>query len=92
MAKTVRLALFYKYLGWFMEQREVDEELVNNNPTLISTNKDLLISRMAYLTGLTDNRKFLDPDNAGKGYIRTAISGYEDKKVATDNKYYGSGF
>ena len=47
---------------------------------------------MAFLTGLTDDSKFLEPDNAGKGYIRTAISGYEDVKVGTDNKYYGSGF
>ena len=92
MAKTVRLALFYKYLSWFMELMEVDEDLVKNHPYVISTNRDLLISRMAYFTGLTDDRKFLDPDNAGKGYIRTAISGYEDKIVGTDNKYYGSGF
>lgn len=91
-AKTVRLSLFYKHLNWFMEQREIDEDLVKNNPTVISTNRDLLISRMAFFTGLTDDRRFLVPDNAGKGYIRTAISGYEDVKVETDNKFYGSGF
>lgn len=92
MAKTVRLALFYEHLNWFMEHREVDDDLVKNYPTLISTNKDLLISRMAFLTGLTDDSKFLESDNAGKGYIRTAISGYEKITVKTDNKYYGSGF
>lgn len=92
MAKTVRLALFYKYLSWFLEHRVVDEDLVNNHPYLISTNKDLLISRMAYFTGLIDDCRFLKPDNAGKGYIRTAISGYEDVTVGTDNKFYGSGF
>ena len=92
MAKTVRLAIFYEHLNWFMEHREVDNDFVKNYPTLISTNKDLLISRMAFLTGLTDDRKFLEPDNAGKGYIRTAISGYEKITVKTDNKYYGSGF
>ena len=92
MAKTVRLALFYEHLNWFMEHRKVDEDLVKSYPTLISTNKDLLISRMAFLTGLTDDSRFLVPDNAGKGYIRTAISGYERIKVKTDNKYYGSGF
>ena len=91
MAKTVRLALFYKYLYWFMEHREVDEDLVKNYPIVISTNKDLLISRMAFLTGLSDDRKLLVPDNAGKGYIRTAISGYENIPVRTDNKYYGFG-
>ena len=92
MAKTVKLALFYEHLNWFMEHRKVDEDLVKSYPTLISTNKDLLISRMAFLTGLTDDSRFLVPDNAGKGYIRTAISGYERIKVKTDNKYYGSGF
>ena len=92
MAKTVRLALFYQHLNWFMEQKEVDENLVKNYPTVISTNKDLLISRMAYFTGLSDDHRLLEPDNAGKGYIRTAISGYEKITVKTDNKYYGSGF
>lgn len=87
-AKTVKLALFYKYLNWFMEQRDIDESLVKNYPYLISTNKDLLISRMAYLTGLTNNNKFLEPDDAGKGYIRTAISGYEGIEVKVHNKYY----
>ena len=92
MSKTVRLALFYQHLNWFMEQKEVDENLVKNYPTVISTNKDLLISRMAYFTGLSDDHRLLEPDNAGKGYIRTAISGYEKITVKTDNKYYGSGF
>ena len=91
MAKTVRLALFYQHLNWFMEQKEVDENLVKNYPTVISTNKDLLISRMAYFTGLSDDHRLLEPDNAGKGYIRTAISGYEKVTVKTDNKYYGFG-
>lgn len=89
MAKTVRLALFYKYLSWFMKHREVDEDLVNKSPYLVFTNRDLLISRMAYFTGLTDNANYLEPDDAGKGYIRTAISGYEEIEVKVHNKYYG---
>jgi len=90
-AKTVKLALFYKYLSWFMGLKEADEDLVKNYHTVISTNKDLLISRMAFFTGLTDDRKLLNPDDAGKGYIRTAISGYEKKTPKTNNKYYGLG-
>ena len=89
-SKTVRLALFYQYLHWFLEQREVDNNVIESYQYTIQTNKDLLISRMAYLTGLTDDKKFLVDDNFGKGHIRAAISGYENIELCTDNKYYGN--
>lgn len=87
-AKTIKLSLFYKYLNWFLEKKEIDNNIVESYPLFISTNKDLLISRMAYLTGVTDNDKFLNADDSGKGYIRTAISGYEDLEIPVANKYY----
>ena len=90
-AKTIKLALFYKYLNWFLKEKEADNDIIANYPLSISINKDLLISRMAFFTGVTDNEKFLSADNSDKGFIRTAISGYEDVEIPTDNKYYGFG-
>ncbi len=90
-AKTIKLSLFYRYLSWFLKGKEVDSDVIENYPRSISTNKDVLISRMAYFTGITDDERFLNVDSEDKGYIRTAISGYEDIEVATDNRYYGFG-
>lgn len=85
----VRIALFYKYMLWFLDHCTIDKEFVKQSPVL-SKSKILLISRLVYILGLSDNKKFI-----GKGsetYLRTYISGYEDVKTNVDNKFYGSGF
>lgn len=81
----VKLALFYRYLNWFLNKQKINKEYVKENPYYISTSKNLLISRMAYFTGLTNSDKFLKGDAY---YLRTYISGKEDVEVKTINKYY----
>jgi len=81
----VKLALFYRYLSWFLNRQNINEEYVKENQYFISTSKNLLISRMAYFTGLTNSDKFLKGD---ANYLRTYISGKEDVEVNTINKYY----
>ena len=87
-ANTIKLSLFYKYLNWFLGKKEIDKEIIDNYPFFIPTNKDLLISRMAFFAGVTNNENYLNADYSNKGYIRTAISGYENVEIATANKYY----
>jgi hypothetical protein len=70
---------------WFLDKQVIDEEFVNNSKYSVSTSKNLLITRMAYYTGLTDNENFLTKDGF---YARTYISGYENVKVDTINAYY----
>lgn len=86
---TVRIALFYKYMLWFLDQCTLNQEVVKESYCL-STSKILLISRLVYILGLSDNKQFLG--ESSETYLRTYISGYEDVKVNVDNKFYGSGF
>ena len=81
----VKIALFYHYLIWFLNKRAVNKEYVSNSKYFISTSKNLLISRMAYFSGLTDNENFLIMDG---DYLRSYISGYEDTIVDTLNAHY----
>jgi hypothetical protein len=85
----VRIALFYKYLLWFLDHCTINKEVVKEAQYL-STSKILLISRMVYILGLSDNKQFLG--ESSETYLRTYISGYEDVKMNVDNKFYGSGF
>ena len=85
----VRIALFYKYMLWFLDHCAINQEVVKN-ALYLSTSKILLISRMVYIMGLSDNKQFLGESN--ETYLRTYISGYEDVKTNVDNKFYGSGF
>lgn len=80
-----KVSLFYRYLKWFLDKRVIDEEFVNNSKYSVSTSKSLLITRMAYFVGLTDNENFLRKDGL---YARTYISGYENVEVDTLNLYY----
>ncbi len=84
----VRIALFYKYLLWFLDHCNTNKEVVKES-IYLSKSKILLISRMVYILGLSDNKKFLGATS--ETYLRTYISGYEDVKMNVDNKFYGSG-
>ena len=81
----VKIALFYHYLIWFLSKRQIDKRVVNNSIYSVSTSKNLLITRMAYFTGLTDNENFLCKEGE---YLRKYISGYENVKIDTVNMHY----
>jgi hypothetical protein len=81
----VKIALFYGFLFWFLDKQTVDKEFISNGNYSVPTSKNLLIARMAYFTGLTDNEDFLNKDGA---YLRAYISKYEDVKIDTINMYY----
>lgn len=77
-----QMSLFYRYLRWFLDKQEVDKEYINNCKYTVSVSKNLLISRMAFFTGLTDDTKYLDD------HLRSDISKDEDVKDNYLNKYY----
>ena len=81
----VKIALFYHYLIWFLSKRQIDKGVVNNSIYSVSTSKNLLITRMAYFTGLADNENFLSKEGE---YLRKYISGYENVKIDTVNMHY----
>ena len=79
----VRIALFYKYMLWFLDSCSIDKEVVKQS--IFSTSKILLISRMVYILGLSKNKKFLG--ESSETYLRTYISGYEEVKTNVENKF-----
>lgn len=80
-----QMALYYRYLKWFLDKQEIDMEYVNNNTYTVSISKDMLISKMAYYTGLTNNIDYLTKDGSFlRGYIRR----YEDIKDSHSNQWY----
>jgi hypothetical protein len=85
----VKIALFYRYLIWFLNKRTVDKEFISNSKYSVPTSKNLLIARMAYFTGLTDNENFLSKDGE---YLRAYISGYENVKNDTINMHYDASY
>ena len=85
----VRIALFYKYMLWFLNHCSINQEVVKGALSL-STSKILLISKLVYILGLSNNKQFLG--ESSETYLRTYISGYENYKMNVDNKFYGSGF
>jgi|GEM_PF-5803759 len=85
----VRIALFYKYMLWFLNHCTINQEVVKG-ALYLSTSKILLISKLVYILGLSNNKQFLG--ESSETYLRTYISGYENYKMNVDNKFYGSGF
>ncbi len=88
-SQPVKIALFYRYLIWFLKKQTVDKEFISNSKYSVPISKNLLIARMAYFTGLTDNENFLSKDG---DYLRAYISGYEDVKNDTINMHYDASF
>lgn len=80
-----QMALYYRYLKWFLDKQEVDMEYVNNSTYTVSVSKDMLISKMAYYTGLTDDTKSLTQDGS---FIRGYIRRYEDIEDSHSNQCY----
>lgn len=80
-----QMALFYRYLKWFLDKQEIDMDYVNNNTYTVSISKDMLISRMAYYTGLTDDTKYLTQDGT---FLRRHIRRYEDIEESHSNQCY----
>lgn len=80
-----QMALFYRYLKWFLDKQEIDMEYVNNSTYTVSVSKDMLISKMAYYTGLTDDTKSLTQDGS---FIRGFIRRYEDIEDSHSNQCY----
>lgn len=67
---------FFKLNPQFSKRRGKDDN--------ISYNKKLLISRLIYLVGITENDKFNDSDETLNGYLRQ----YKDYKIASINLSY----
>ena len=82
-----RVALFYKYIKWFLEQ------FTPQRKRTVSIDKTLLISRLIYVLDIDADPQYYDTrdniDNRGKQeHLRNKIKRYKDISIPVRNQYY----
>lgn len=80
-----KISLFNKYLGWFMKP------LVADKDSMASKDKSLLVSRMVFVLGISDDERYFEEykDNGDKlNFLQNNIKKYKDFTPSTYNKYY----
>ena len=80
-----QIYLFNKYLSWFMKP------LVADKASLASKDKNLLISRMIFILGISDDESYFEEYN-DKGdklnFLKNNLRRYQDVEIPTHNSYY----
>ena len=82
-----RVALFYKYIKWFLEQ------FTPQRKRTVSIDKTLLISRLIYVLDIDADPLYYDTrdniNNRGKKeHLRNKIKRYMDISIPVKNQYY----
>jgi hypothetical protein len=72
MPQTHKLYIFHKYLSWFLKEKEKDP---NCKERPWNTSKDFLISQMAYIAGVVDDRN---------RYFEGSLNSKNDKNRISD--------
>lgn len=80
-----QIYLFNKYLSWFMKP------LVADKASLASKDKNLLISRMIFILGISDDESYFEEYN-DKGdklnFLKNNLRRYQEVEIPTHNSYY----
>lgn len=80
-----KIALFNKYLSWFLKDKVADKAVC------ASKDKSLLISRMIFILGISDDESFFDEykeDGSKLNYLKNYIKKYKDIEPSTINNRY----
>lgn len=80
-----KIALFNKYLSWFLKDKVADKAIY------ASKDKSLLISRMIFILGISDDESFFDEykeDGSKLDYLKNYIKKYKDIEAPTYNSRY----
>lgn len=92
VASIYRIYLFDHYLSWFLQDLKADKSVMSANPNeLISYDKKLLISRMIFVLGISDDESYYEEyDENGRkiNLLKNNLRKYKDITVPTINKYY----
>lgn len=102
LAEGYRLYLFDKYLSWFLKDLKANKSLISTGTdnNRVSTDKKLLISRMLFILGITDDEDYYDEfkevKKEGKkrtittkiDKLKNTLKNYKGVKVKTHNIYY----
>ena len=80
-----QIYLFNKYLSWFIKP------LVADKTSLASKDKNLLISRMVFILGISDDESYFEEYN-DKGdklnFLKNNLRRYQEVEIPTHNSYY----
>lgn len=90
-APIYKIALFYKFLSWFLKDKVADKAIYASNGNKISKDKSLLISRMIFILGISDDESFFDEykeDGSKLDYLKNYIKKYKNIEVPTYNSRY----
>lgn len=80
-----KIALFNKFLIWFLKDKVADKAVC------ASKDKSLLISRMIFILGISDDESFWDEykeDGSKANYLKNYIKKYKDIEPSTINNRY----
>ena len=80
-----KIALFNKYLSWLLKDKVADKAIY------ASKDKSLLISRMIFILGISDDESFFDEykdDGSKLDYLKNYIKKYKDIEAPTYNSRY----
>ncbi len=92
VAPIYRIYLFDHYLGWFLQDLKADKSVMSANPNeLISYDKKLLISRMIFILGISDDESYYeeyDENGRKNSFLKNNLRKYKDITIPTVNKHY----
>ena len=90
-APIYKIALFNMLLKWFLKDKVADKAIYASNGNKISKDKSLLISRMIFILGISDDESFFDEykdDGSKLDYLKNYIKKYKNIEVPTYNSRY----
>ena len=92
VASIYRIYLFDHYLSWFLQDLKADKSVMSVNPNeLISYDKKLLISRMIFVLGISDDESYYeeyDENGRKNSFLKNNLRKYKDITIPTINKHY----
>lgn len=94
-APIYKIALFNMLLKWFLKDKVADKAIYASNGNKISKDKSLLISRMIFILGISDDESFFDEykeDGSKLDYLKNYIKKYKDIVAPTfQSRYFFQG-
>lgn len=94
-APIYKIALFNRFLSGFLKDKVADKAIYASNGNKISKDKSLLISRMIFILGISDDESFFDEykeDGSKLDYLKNYIKKYKDIVAPTfQSRYFFQG-
>lgn len=80
-----KIVFFYRFLSWFLKDKKADKAIY------ASKDKNLLISRMIFILGISDDESFFEEykeDGSKLDYLKNYIKKYKDVEIPTHQNHY----